>query len=101
MKKLLGIVVLGLLLSTSVYANCIQGDCNNGQGTWLFKNGDKYIGEHKNDLPNGFGTIKTKEASIEGNFKDGQLNGLGTIIFITGKVIKGKFKDGDLIEIIK
>ena len=95
MKKLLGIVVLSLLLSTSVYANCIQGDCNNGQGTWLFKNGDKYIGEHKNARGNGQGTyIFSNGTKYVGGHKDDQRHGQGTLTFANGTNHTGEFKDG-------
>ena len=45
MKKLLAILVLGLLLSNNAYAKCIEGDCNNGYGIYTSADGDKYIGE--------------------------------------------------------
>ena len=48
MKKLLGIVVLGLLLSGNAYAECIKGNCKNGQGTYTWSSGSKYVGEWKN-----------------------------------------------------
>ena len=48
MKKLLGIVVLGLLWCNVGFAECIKGDCNNGQGTETFPNGYKYVGEFNN-----------------------------------------------------
>jgi len=47
MKKLLGILVLGLLLSSNAYARCIEGDCKNGQGTEISPDGTKYVGEWK------------------------------------------------------
>jgi len=51
MKKLLGILVLGLLLSGNAFAGastgCIQGDCVNGYGTYVWSSGNKYIGQHK------------------------------------------------------
>jgi len=44
MKKLLAIIVLGLLLSGNAYAGCVLGDCKNGQGTFKYPNGAKYVG---------------------------------------------------------
>ena len=53
MKKILSIIVLGLLLSGNAYADrCIKGDCKNGDG--IFKAIDNnnnefaFIGEFKN-----------------------------------------------------
>ena len=48
MKKLLGIIVLGLLLSGNAYAECTKGECVNGPGTYTLANGDEYVGEWKN-----------------------------------------------------
>ena len=55
MKKLLGILVLGLLLSGTAYAEFIKGDCNNGRGTFTWPNGDRYVGEFKDDQAHGQG----------------------------------------------
>jgi len=41
MKKLL--LVVGLVFSSSLFARCISGDCNNGFGTYVFKSGNVYI----------------------------------------------------------
>jgi len=45
MKKLLGILFLGLLWSNVGFAECIEGDCSNGQGTYTWEDGTKYVGE--------------------------------------------------------
>jgi len=39
MKKLLGILVLGLLWCNVGFAECIEGDCNNGYGIFNGTNG--------------------------------------------------------------
>jgi len=76
MKKLLGIVVLGLLWCNVTIAECIKGDCNNGYGTYTYANGSKYAGE----------------------WKDGKENGQGTYTFANGTVDKGIWKNNQLIE---
>jgi len=49
-----------------VFANgCISGDCNNGYGTYVWDNGDKYIGEHKNGLGHGLGTYTYADGEVE------------------------------------
>ena len=48
MKKFLLAILFSLVLSGGASAECIKGNCVNGQGTWLFEDGDKYVGEHKN-----------------------------------------------------
>ena len=48
MKKLLGIVVLGLLWCNVIFAECIKGNCTSGQGTFTWADGtvDKGIWEN-------------------------------------------------------
>ena len=77
MKKLFQIIsVLFLLWSGSAYAECIQGNCQNGQGTFTFSSGAKYVGE----------------------YKDGKRNGQGTFTFPDGRVKKGIWKNSELVK---
>ena len=69
-------MVLGLLLISNAYAECIEGDCNNGYEIYTSADGDKYIGE----------------------WKDGKENGQGTYTFANGTVDKGIWKNNQLIE---
>ena len=99
MKKLLGIVVLGLLLSTNVYANCKKGNCKNGYGIYEYNSqGHKmiYEGEFKNSRFNGDGILKdlTDYYVWEGEFKNGRL----TKLKILANYTKAKTK-GNIIKI--
>ena len=76
MKKFLAILVLGLLWCNVGFAECIKGDCNNGRGTFTWENGDRYVGE----------------------FKDDQAHGQGIFTFVNGDEYVGEFKDGKLIK---
>ena len=49
MKKFLVILVLGLLLSSNAYAECIEGDCNNGYGIYTSADGTVDKGIWKNN----------------------------------------------------
>ena len=86
MKRFLGVSVLGLLLygcattyDTS-FAECIEGDCTNGQGTYTWASGefagDKYVGE----------------------WKDGKRRGRGTYTYADGTVEKGIWKNGEFVK---
>ena len=49
-------------------------DKRNGQGIYTYANGDKYVGENKDDKWNGQGTYTYADATIEeGIWKDGEL----------------------------
>ena len=45
-----------------------------GQGTFIFKKGGKYVGEHRDGKPHGHGTLTHGDGKKEtGNFYDGKL----------------------------
>ena len=76
MTKRFLIILVALLWCNVGFAECIKGDCNNGYGTHTWANGDKYIGE----------------------FKDNKANGQGTFIGTDGTVMKCIWENGELIE---
>ena len=57
-------------------SECIEGDCNNGYGTYTWADGDKYVGE----------------------WKDGKQNGQGTYTWADGRIKKGIWKKGKLVK---
>ena len=77
MKKVFLYVFLGLLFCNVGFAECIEGDCNNGYGTYMWSDGSKYVGEHK----------------------DGKQHGHGTLTYADGRVEKGIWKNGQLLEL--
>ena len=44
MKKIWGILVLVLIFCNVSFAECIKGNCTNGQGTYTWSDGQKYAG---------------------------------------------------------
>ena len=83
MKILLFILSTFLLFSFSPslsFSDCVEGDCQNGEGTYTYSDGDKYVGEFKNGLPNGQGIeISSDGSKYVGGFKDGEFHGQGTL----------------------
>ena len=74
MKKIFSILIFSLFLTGSAYAECTQGNCQNWQGTFTSANGDKYVGEYKNDLREGLGTYTFADGTTEsGIWKNGGL----------------------------
>ena len=69
-------------------------------GTINYPNGGIYVGEVRNDQPNGQGTYTFASGSIYvGEFRDGQRNGQGTFTWgpgdFEGDVYVGEFRDGN------
>ena len=62
----------------------------------IYSNGDKYVGDVRDGLPDGYGTI----ASIDGDmysgwWKNGRQHGHGTYIWTDGDFFIGMSKDGE------
>ena len=71
------------------YHNCF--------GTYTYANGDKYVGEWKDDKKNGQGTYTFADGeNYVGEFKDDKKNGQGTYTFADGATYIGEYKDGKM-----
>ncbi len=77
---------------------CINGDCNNGKGVFVFNVGKypvRYEGDMKDGTPNGFGTaFYTNGENYVGEWLEGKHNGAGTLTLPNGFKIEGDWKDG-------
>jgi hypothetical protein len=76
----------------SRWGNCV--------GSNTFTNGDKYVGEYKDDKIDGQGTYTFANGNkYVGEFKDGKYNGKGTLYSSNGSVInQGLWADGKLVS---
>ena len=73
----------------------ITGTVRNGQGTYTSANGNKYVGEWKDNKPHGKGTFTSADgAKYVGEYKDGKRNGQGTFTLANGEKYVGEYKDG-------
>ena len=99
MKKLSLYIFLVLMFCNVGFAACIEGDCNNGYGTFTWSDGSKYVGEWKNSKEHGQGTYTYASGSkYVGEHKDGKRHGQGTYTFASGTVKKGIWKNNKLVE---
>ena len=78
------------------------GDCQNGEGTLTYPNGNEYSGNFTNGKLNGRAKFidKTRSFNAVGIFVDGIMNGNGAIKFNDGKLYRGVIKSDQNFEII-
>ena len=81
------------------FAECIEGDCINGYGTYTYANGDKYIGKWKKAKYDGHGTYTYANGDkYIGEWKNGLRNGQGTFAHASGRVEDGIWKRNKLLK---
>ena len=98
MKRVIISFVFTCLLFSSCYTSpgeCISGDCYNGFGERVRRDGTTYVGEWKNGKYHGTGTeIYSIGGKYEGEWKKGKHHGVGTLIDPNGNQYVGEFEEG-------
>ena len=116
------LVLLCLVMPQPGFAGCIEGDCKNGigsyvwdsgnkyegifkngrrtgQGTYIFANGDKYVGEFLDGKFHGKGRYTYTDGDVyDGQWLMGRMNGQGVLKRADGTKQAGEFKDGAYVE---
>lgn len=95
LKKCCLIIFLILYLVKVVLSQvCINGDCKNGVGTYLFENNDKYSGSFKEGIPHGEGSIiYYSDSSIySGTWVEGKKQGKGVFKLKKNGVLKATYE---------
>ncbi len=73
---------------------CLSGNCKNGEGTYVWSDGSRYVGGFKKGLQHGEGTLAfANGASYVGDWDLGRRTGIGTAIYPDGRVKTGRWKD--------
>ena len=92
----LAAVVVWLFVATSpAGAECIQGDCSNGTGVYLWPDGSRYEGGFKDDKFQGQGTYQWADGKkYVGTFRNNKRNGHGTYSWPNGSQYTGEWKEG-------
>jgi hypothetical protein len=90
-KKIISVLLLVVFIQQA-NAQCVAGDCQNGNGTYKLPNGDMYTGNWVNGVREGYGRYDWSNGSYYvGDFKNNMLNGKGAFYGADGKQMIGMF----------
>ena len=79
------------------YAGEFKANLKEGDGQYIFPNGNTYIGSFKNDVREGIGQILYANGDeYIGNFKNGKKNGKGIFKWNDGCMYYGEYKDNKM-----
>ncbi|MCB0705951.1 MAG: caspase family protein [Saprospiraceae bacterium] len=78
---------------------CIQGDCANGRGTFIYKDeGAKYVGAFRSNQPHGQGIMQFANGEIySGQWQEGNFHGQGKLTLSDGTLVDGYWAGGDYL----
>ena len=83
-----------ILIAIDLNADCISGNCINGKGTYIFKDGSKYGGTFLKGKLHGHGTYQHVDGSIyTGEFLNGIRQGVGKLTFKSLDLYVGSFNN--------
>ncbi len=93
--------VLCLLSAAGGFAQnrtCAAKPWDHCTGAFTFSNGDRYVGEFRNDKPGGLGsyTFSNRDQYV-GEFADGAMSGKGVYTFANGDKYTGSFRNGNKV----
>lgn len=83
-------------LMESFTYKCLNGNCINGTGTYIYENMSYYTGSFEEGKPNGKGSMYYNNGSTYvGEWSNGDYYGDGVITYANGKTLSGYFVFGD------
>ena len=93
-------IITAILISCfsfAVSAQCTTGNCYDGNGSYLFENGDLFNGQWKKGEMNGYGVYEYANGDVyKGAWKKGLMDGRGTYTYANGDKYIGAWKDGKM-----
>lgn len=91
-------IVFVLFLSSVLYAQrtgCVSGNCENGEGTYIWSSGTTYTGEWKNGKQHGKGKTTWSDGEwYEGGYNMGERTGWGEFRWKDKTWYRGRFLNG-------
>ena len=92
-RKLSLVVVVCFALLSFVQAECLKGNCYNGQGAYVYPSGAKYVGEFRKGKIHGQGVLYFSNGNrYVGQWANQYREGKGKLVYISGEVYTGNFR---------
>ena len=85
------------LYKNGKYIATLTGNCDNGNGTIIYKNGAKYEGEWEKRMWDGYGKYNDSTGVYEGLWKDNKKHGKGTLTYKSGNKEQQLYEEGRYI----
>ena len=88
-------IIKTINFANGTYVGEVKGDSiANGKGTMTFNDGNKYVGEFKDNQYNGFGKFYKNDVLVyEGNYINNNKEGKGIYYYSVGNKFEGDFKN--------
>ena len=84
--------IIALAFPVYTYAQCLSGNCYNGQGKFKYTNEAVYEGIFKNGQPHGQGVLIYSNGNrYDGEWRNGKKSGEGVLNFTNGARYEGQF----------
>ena len=98
MKNLIFFIGL-MLLQIVAQANCVKGDCINGEGIYRYADNTIYIGSFQKGVAHGYGRCYYPNGEkYMGQWENHTFHGKGTFDTGKGKIMTGDWKNGEFVE---
>ncbi|MBK8754439.1 MAG: protein kinase [Candidatus Competibacteraceae bacterium] len=77
-------------------ANCLRGNCENGEGTYRYPDGSEYSGQFRDAKMHGQGTYvyAGRGEKYTGEWRNGVISGQGTYYYRSGNRYNGEWRNG-------
>jgi hypothetical protein len=90
--RLLIPVLIAVMFSNALSAQCVSGNCQNGTGSYRYAGNIVYTGQFVNGVREGRGKIVLSNGNVyEGQFRQGQMHGEGTMHYPKGDRYVGQW----------
>lgn len=101
MKQIM-LIALFATLAAQVQGQCLSGNCQNGNGVFLFADGARYIGQFKNGEINGTGSCYYTDGSrYQGEWAAAKRNGKGTLVARDGSRQEGEWRNNRFVRTLQ